>query len=341
MRKAKRDEGITQTELLKSVIKENNNSENQRIIFRCTRCGFTTVSDVNKFPTVYSSLYKCNDYKLPICKNCIDDLYNNVYYPKYLDQNKAVRRICMIYDIYYDEELVKMSAIGARPSHLMTFYLQKTQLQQYANKTYDNTLDIEAEQEGNIVNYTDLADGDIPEDTIKFWGFGFSKEDYEYLDERYATWSACYDINTESMSTIFRNICMIELQILKGVQGDGKVEQLYNQLNNFMNSAGIQPKQSSDNAASDSMVFGVLIKKWEDNEPVPDPLPEWRDVDGIRRYITVYFLGHLCKMFGIKNAWSELYEEEIAKYTVNKPQITEENINQVSYEDIFGSDGDE
>ena len=33
----------------------------------------------------------------------------------------------------------------------------------------------------------------------------------------------------------------------------------------------------------------------------------------------------------------EIIEDEIAKYTVNKPQIDEDDENLVSYEDIFGS----
>lgn len=338
-RSVKRNQTISESDLVKELVSQQNTDKNAKIIHRCTCCGFTTNSDIGKFPTVYSSLYKSNDYRLPICKNCIDKLYNDVYYPKYLDQAKAVRRICQIYDIYYNDEILSTSIISARPTHLMTQYLQKTQLQQYANKTYDTTLDEEAKAENTIVDYTKLEEGDIPEETVKFWGFGFSQEDYAYLDERYATWSACYDINTESMSTIFRNICMIELQILKGVQGDGKVEQLYNQLNNFMNSAGIQPKQNGDNTMSDTAAFGVLIRNWEEHEPVSEPLPEWKDVDGIRRYISVWFLGHLSKIFNFKNNWSELYEQEIAKYTVSKPDVTEDNVNQVSYEDIFGGEG--
>ena len=33
---------------------------------------------------------------------------------------------------------------------------------------------------------------------------------------------------------------------------------------------------------------------------MPEPDEAWQDVDGIRRYINVWFLGHLCKMMGIK-----------------------------------------
>ena len=338
-RMTKRSQGTTEDAVIKDLLSQQN-TKHAKIIHRCTRCGFTTNTEISKFATVYSGLYKSNEYRLPICKSCLDELYNEIYFPKYLDQSKAVRRICQIYDIYYNDEILTTSVISARPTHLMTQYVQKTQLQQYANKTYEDTINEEAKAENVIVDYKNLEEGTIPEETVKFWGFGFTAEDYAYLDERYATWSACYDINTESMSTIFRNICLIELQILKGVQGDGKVEQLYNQLNNFMNSAGIQPKQNGDNTLSDAAAFGVLIRNWEEHEPVTEPLPEWRDVDGIRRYISVWFLGHLSKMFGFKNYWSELYEQEIAKYTVHKPDITEDSINQISYEDIFGS-GDE
>ena len=88
---------------------------------------------------------------------------------------------------------------------------------------------------------------------------------------------------------------------------------------------------------SDTASFGSLIRKWEDEKPIPEAKPEWKDVDGIRRYISVYFYGHLSKMFGFRNDWAKLYDEEIAKYTVKKPQMDTEDENLVSYEDIFGS----
>lgn len=36
--------------------------------------------------------------------------------------------------------------------------------------------------------------------------------------------------------------------------------------------------------------------------------------------MTVFFFGHLCKMFNIKNDYADMYEEEVAKYTVSRPQ---------------------
>lgn len=306
-------------------------------VHRCCKCGYTTTSDITKFACSYSTIYQSNDFRLPICKNCLDDLYNNKYMPILNDPYECVRRICMKFDIYYNDEIVQKMLEGSRPGKYMSFYAQKTTLQQYANKTYDTTIQEESETAANIDTFNDMTNGEVLEDTVKFWGFGYTPEDYEYLDYKYAGYATSYDIQSKAMESIFQKICMMELQILKGIQKNEKVDGLYRQLNDYMNAAGIQPKQSSENTMSDTASFGTLIKRWEDEKPIPEAKPEWKDVDGIRRYISVYFLGHLSKMFGFKNDWSQLYEDEIAKYTVNKPQIDEDDENLVSYEDIFGS----
>ena len=45
-------------------------------------------------------------------------------------------------------------------------------------------------------------------------------------------------------------------------------------------------------------------------------------------------------MFVVKNNWSKLYDDEIKKYTVDRPELEDEDVNQITYEDLFGS-GDE
>jgi hypothetical protein len=301
----------------------------------------STPNEISKFPVTSSKIYGNNDYRLSICKDCLDDLYENYYRPKIGNDEDAVRRLCMKFDIYYNPAIVQMMRDGARPNKHFSFYVQKTSLQQYASKTYDDTIDEEAASEKNVVKYHDLAESGVLDETVKFWGFGFSAEDYEYLDGRYVAWSTSYNINSEAMSSIFRNICVMELQILKGIQEGEKVDSLYKQLNDYMNAAGIQPKQSSENTLSDSACFGTLIKKWEDEQPIPDPKPEWVDCDNIIKYISVWFFGHLCKMFGFKNQWADIYDQELQKYSANRPDLTQADISQVSYEDIFGGQGDD
>ncbi len=50
------------------------------------------------------------------------------------------------------------------------------------------------------------------------------------------------------------------------------------------------------------------------------PEPEWEDVDGIKRYIDTWFLGHLCNNVHITNDCEEQYRREMEKYTVKPPE---------------------
>jgi len=75
--------------------------------------------------------------------------------------------------------------------------------------------------------------------------------------------------------------------------------------------------------AADVNTLGTWIKKFENEKPIPEPDPEFQDVDGIKKYIRVWFLGHFCKMLGINNVYAKEYEEELRKYSV---EITEEDL---------------
>ena len=55
--------------------------------------------------------------------------------------------------------------------------------------------------------------------------------------------------------------------------------------------------QGNDKAAEKPL--GVMIQMFENERPIQKCRPEWEDVDNIVKYITIYFLGHLCKMLKI------------------------------------------
>lgn len=327
-------------ELMKQAVQNSDGAA--PFMYRCNKCGMTALitntAKAAKFPISFSSLNEGNNGKLPVCKSCLDELYEE-YFTEFGSEEKAFQRVCMKYDIYYCKDLVDLALSGSKPKQRMSYYVNKSTNADYANKTYDDTIKEEQAENNTISTFNDLFDRSrhsVTEESVKFWGFGFSPEDYEYLDNKYVEWTTSYPVQAKAMESIFQKICMMELQILKGIQNNEKIDALYNQLNNFMNSAGIQPKQNSENTLSDTASFGVLIKQWEDNDPIPEPDPKYKDVDGIRRYISVWFLGHLSKMFGFKNSWSDLYENEIKKYTVSDVEYFDEEVNNVSYEDIFG-----
>lgn len=327
----------TRVEMLKQIAAGN---ENVPFMYRCEKCGKQVMDDDREFMISFSKLHVGHRCRLPICKDCLDSLYEE-YFEELGSEEEAVRRVCMKFDIYYNKEIVNLMKSASKPLKRMTYYVGKTHTAKYANKTYDTTILEEKAEEDKITTYEDMySSKEIDPDTVSFWGSGFKPEDYEYLDSRYSEWILSYPVQAKAMEAIIQKICLLELQIMRGIQKGDKVDSLCKAMNDLMNSAGIQPKQSSENTMSDTASFGVLIKRWEDEEPIPEPEEKWKDIDGIRRYISVFFFGHLSKMFGFKNNWSQLYEDEIRKYTVNRPELEEEDINQITYEDIFGSGDD-
>ena len=87
---------------------------------------------------------------------------------------------------------------------------------------------------------------------------------------------------------------------------------------------------------SDAQTFGTLIDKWENTRPLPEIDERLKDVDKIGLYLDVFFRGHLSKMMGLKNATSNLYTKFMKKYTVNKPEYSDDSNSEVLFDTIFG-----
>jgi hypothetical protein len=307
-------------------------------LYKCCSCGKAT-NDINDktFALAYSNLYAGRDYHLSICTDCLDALLNY-----YMDESKMTlyegcRRICSMYDIYYSDSIARMTEENSKqPLAKMSYYLSKTYLPAYSNKTYANTL-IEEELEKSKNSL--VIDDNILDTDLDFWGFGFTPEEIKFLNNKYKTWTTSHECNSHSKVVIFQQICMLELQILKNMQKGESVTALQKQLNEFMNSGNLQPKQNNEDALVEANTFGTLIKKWENEKPISKPNPEWEDVDGIKKYISIWFLGHLANMIGIKNKfgdkWTKLYEDEIDRLSATPPVYFDEDSEAPSFEDVF------
>jgi len=175
---------------------------------------------------------------------------------------------------------------------------------------------------------------------IKLFGHGFSNEDYLYLQDQYDDWCGRTQVDSKSQQTYVVQICLTLLDIYKDRKSGKDVTKKLESLDKLMNSANLQPKQNIDNAATDSLTFGQLIEKWENEDPIPEPSEEFKDVDGIGKYIRVWFTGWLCKALGLKaNVFTKEYDEEISKYTVEKPDDTEEGNSTEIYNHLFTTEG--
>jgi hypothetical protein len=141
--------------------------------------------------------------------------------------------------------------------------------------------------------------------------------DIQYLEIEYNDWVSRYECDSKGMEELIKQICFQLLDIKKGREANNKVDAQLKTLQDLLGSANLKPVQETGANATEQSTFGMLIKKWENDKPIPEPEDEFKDVDGIKKYINIWFLGHLCKMLGIENAYAKQYEEEVAKYTVS------------------------
>ena len=306
--------------------------------YKCCTCGKKYTKQSGNFSYSQSPLFKGNNSFLPICNNCLENLVEQ--YTELLgSQNEAIKRVCLHWDIYFSESLLNSTKkIDANRSRIKC-YVKNCNLQQHAGKTYDTYLkEINSERIDTINDLEELKQDKeikVSQKTIKFFGLGYTPEQYRFLQDQYDDWTHRHECRTKSQEEVFKNLCIAQLNIQIAQQTGGKVKDAMDSFQNLLGTANLKPCQTNENALADQNTFGTLIKKWENEKPISEPDPEWKDVDGIARYIHIYFLGHLCKMMGIKNSYSRMYDEEMEKYRVEKPEY--EGDDEALFDAVFSS----
>ena len=306
--------------------------------YKCCTCGKKYTKQSGNFSYSQSPLYKGNNSFLPICNNCLENLVEQ--YTELLgSQNEAIKRVCLHWDIYFSESLLNSTKkIDANRSRIKC-YVKNCNLQQHAGKTYDTYMkEINSERIDTINDLEELKQDKeikVSQKTIKFFGLGYTPEQYRFLQDQYDDWTHRHECRTKSQEEVFKNLCIAQLNIQIAQQTGGKVKDAMDSFQNLLGTANLKPCQTNENALADQNTFGTLIKKWENEKPISEPDPEWKDVDGIARYIHIYFLGHLCKMMGIKNSYSRMYDEEMEKYRVEKPEY--EGDDEALFDAVFSS----
>ena len=287
--------------------------------------------------------------RIPYCKQCIEKLYQ-YYFDRYIKQGyanpeqKAVKRLCMFLDVYYKDDVFNSSLRkfneDKRIISPMTQYMKTIQLWQYNRngESYENTITEEEQNEvasGALISVSD--DVQVDDDTITFFGNGFTEEDYKFLKREYDDWVARHECKTKAQEEVFKRLCFKQLEILKATRRGDDTKDLDATFQKLLETAKLQPKQNAGDATADNQTMGTLIDRWENERPLPEIDEELKDVDKIGFYVDVFFRGHLSKMMGLKNAMSNLYTKFIKKYTVDKPEYDDEENSEVLFDAIFGN----
>ncbi len=307
------------------------------IKYTCTKCG------VEKKETEYyksdSPLYEYNK-KCGVCKSCVGDIFmyliDKFEYPKV-----AVFYLCMMLDYPFFQSIFETADAQSafKGTDVYKTYFQKLNSAIGGNvNSWGATSFFEGEEidkkelGGKLVNTAKLRKDLIKKVTkakkeeekemqsmqvnremIARWGTNLTDiNDYIFLENQYQDLIKCYASDTYIQKMLYEEIARIRLE-LNNVRGKGKpgeYEKLLSSLSKLTSDANLLPKQAT--AASDTSLstWGEWIRKIEEEEPIPEPSEEFKDVDGIMTYIQKWFVGHFEKMLGLANI-NEIDENEL------------------------------
>lgn len=257
--------------------------------------------------------------RLPVCKDCVGKIYEK-YFVMHNDTKLAIYYMCRNLDICFSlscYNAVISQTDNSKKTEPWKLYMQKLNSlggKNGAGDDFDSSDDISSIDEKKRAMNENEEDNDM--DSIIFWGEGYSNADYNYLNSEYSKMIERYECDSYAQETLFQDIAFQRLDIRKKRQMGQSVDKELKTLQDLLGSANIKPNQESASMANEQLTFGTLIKKYENEKPIPEALPEWMTADWIRKYVCVWFFGNLCRMMGKPNPYMDEYKEEIDKYTV-------------------------
>ena len=302
----------------------------------CPKCGMAYASKKGNFPVSYGDTYKGAGY-MHLCKKCIESMFEK-YMSQCKDAKAAVRQMCRKLDLYWSDSVFESVAKKSSPHSVMMLYISKLNNVSFAGRSYDDTLLDEGNMWRTEKTSASTPDGDgvnvpITGEVIAFWGSGYSPEMYERLEQRRKYYMSQYpdtfsdgggDSNIAN-DIYLRQLCNLEVSIASDAAAGKSIEKSVNAVNTIMGSLNLKPAQSKSaerDAALENTPMGVWLWRYEKKRPLPseDELDDSvKDVYGIKKYIFTW-MGHVFKIAGKKNAFSKLYEDEIARLRVERPE---------------------
>lgn len=156
--------------------------------YRCTR-EFTKLN--GNFSKTRSPMWAGNEGYLPICNHCTQELYEH-YYDVFQSKEAALKRLCMKLDVFWSDGVYKMTLGGAVRDNPFKEYVSKSNLVQVKGTSYDDTLDNEAIENGNLIldeedmeKAVESGDVDLSTDDIAKWGAGYTADEYAAMNRHY------------------------------------------------------------------------------------------------------------------------------------------------------------
>ena len=152
-------------------------------------------------------MFKGNNSYLPICNHCLENLVEQ-YTGLLGNQDEAIKRVCLHWDIYVNDRILNSSKKIDVDRSRIKCYVKNCNLVQNAGKTYDTYL--KEIEDGKINTIEDLEDArdnkdfKVQQKTIKFFGLGYSAEEYSFLQTQYEDWTKRHVWETKTQKDYFK-----------------------------------------------------------------------------------------------------------------------------------------
>lgn len=249
--------------------------------------------------------------KIPVCKICLNSAWDNEEVNGF-DLFKNTLRIInkpLIGDLYKGVPKDYIRQINSLSQYKEETFVDSDLFDERKSLSVTKKIKVDTLSENEFL---DLQD---------FFGDGYEEKDYIYLQSEYEDYLNRYEVDSKTLENLIKEICLTQLDIRKKRAKGDKVDSQQKTLQDLLGSSNLKPVQeSAASSISEQETMGTLIKKWENDRPIPEPDDAWKDVDGIGKYIRTFFLGHLAKLFGKENSFQDEYDDTIGEFTVKPPR---------------------
>lgn len=288
-------------------------------------------------PLALTKFYKSNsvfyaDGHLPICKECFSSKFGH-FATEYHSNKMAMQRMCMTFDIYFDE--ATFDSCDTDDSTVLGNYFRKLNLSQHKGKTFEDSIKEGFDLSGDrkpvketqeVVNVdsddeeNENADMIDPAD-IEKWGAGLEPTDYTILNSHYRLLSSSNPQCDGNAEIFIIDLCYTKMQQMKAVR-ESRVDDYKKLTESYIKSftqAGL--KTVKDTNAMEDFTIGVNAETIEKYTPAEyyKNRSLYKDHDNIGDYIDRFLLRPLRNLMrGTKDRDAEFFvkdEEENDGFT--------------------------
>jgi hypothetical protein len=243
-----------------------------------------------------------------VCADCVNEMFDNALTADGSIES-AVLKICRKLNIKYSETAIEsakkqMDTYREAGKTLPPFFsiykikLVSTQRTGFTERevedlTYSEVTSIIVNPNLNTLKNVD--EEEIDKSVILFWGAGYNKEDYQWLESMMDGWKKTHKSDTMSEQVLLREIVLKQFEIERARQEKKSTTSLLKDLQDLMKTSAVDPSKA--NAASSgrsSDTFSSFIKMIEENRPAEYYKDKnlFEDFDGIE---DKYFNKHVTR----------------------------------------------